>query len=91
MHRCGIRLTMTEEKTGKTVFDMIGRRNAVIKRFLTHSIKQKWVIKFSLIDTLKDTMQFENLTELARAWYRKDAPFDEEEDIYETINHTKKK
>jgi len=89
LHKCGVRLTLSDEKTGKPLFDMAGRRNAVIKRFLTHSIKQKWVIKFSLIDTLKETMQFESLTELARAWYRKEAPF-EEDDECEVREITKK-
>ena len=67
MHKSGRILILKDEKSGKVIYEITGRCSKIIKLFLIHTIKEKWVLKSDIFSIVKNTMQFENIWEYFKA------------------------
>ena len=67
MHKCGVELKVTDEDTGKIIYERKGRLSKEIKIFIKTAIEKKWVIKNDIFGIVKNTFQFNNVWEYFEA------------------------
>ena len=72
-----VTLTMVREKDQKVLWSLTGRKSKVIRSFLTHSIKEKDVLKSDVLNIIWNTMQFQNVWDMWKTRHKQEVEEDE--------------